>query len=454
MRRVLIAVTALLLVATRAQTALGQCNISMIDMNGTPMLCADIGDAWEWTGPGGFTSTDMCVIASTNGTYTLRVFDAASNSWSAPCSQLVGPPPQGPPCSITGADSVCAGSSVQWCGPTGDFTYAWSGPGGFTSTSACVDVSAAGTYSLALTDRASGAAGDPCSLTLRSLNCVTPGGGSSGCPRSAHWWASGCGAPVATVDADAFAHVAADVDSRSAVLNFGGTPQGLCSLFDKPRRGTPMAAACRQYAAVLANIAAMALGVHDYEGHGIGLDPSQELNGVRGIHDGTTLSSWVQSTETTLLGLGSTSGRNGRSSRETLRRIRWEAREINRGRHSGTCSEQLNAMIQDDDDDDFGADAPEQTSAVATQSSGASDPLSGGQRMRWTLLRSAQVDLAVVDVTGRHVRHLASGMYAAGTHDWSWDGRDDDGRAMRAGAYFVTGSIGGERTSQRFFILR
>jgi len=57
-------------------------------------------------------------------------------------------------------------------------------------------------------------------------------------------------------------------------------------------------------------------------------------------------------------------------------------------------------------------------------------------------------------VTGRVVRHLVSGVYSAGTHDFSWDGRDDDGRSMRAGAYFVAGTIGGERASQRFFVLR
>jgi flagellar hook assembly protein FlgD len=82
------------------------------------------------------------------------------------------------------------------------------------------------------------------------------------------------------------------------------------------------------------------------------------------------------------------------------------------------------------------------------------DPLSGDTRMSWTLLRSAPVELVVIDITGRRIRHLASGVYSAGVHQFTWDGRDDDGRAVRTGAYFVAGRVGDERLSQRLFILR
>jgi flagellar hook assembly protein FlgD len=73
--------------------------------------------------------------------------------------------------------------------------------------------------------------------------------------------------------------------------------------------------------------------------------------------------------------------------------------------------------------------------------------------MRWTLLRESPVELAIVDVSGRRVRHLVSGVFSAGTHEFAWDGRDDDGRTLRAGAYFMAGTIDGERTSQRLFLL-
>ena len=456
MRRGLIATAVVLLIATRAPVAFGQCSISMIDNNGTPMLCADTGDSWQWTGPNGFSSTDLCVTASTPGTYTLRVFDGTTNTWSDPCSQTVGTPPPGPSCSITGVDNVCAGSSVQWCGPAGNFTYAWSGPGGFTSSAVCVDASAAGTYSLTLTDRASGAAGDPCSLALRTLDCAPPPPPPSppldACPRPARWWSGGCAAG-SPIDADAFAHVAASVDADSAVWDFGGSAQGLCALLSQPRRGTPMGSASRQYAAVLANLAAASSGVHDYEGHSVGLDANQVLDGVRGVAAGTTVGQWVESTEHALLGMAGGSSRD-RAARETCRRIRWQAREINQGPHTGSCPGQLNAMLQESDDDDLGLAAAGASSLTTVGTSGGNDPLSGGSRMRWSLEQSARVELSILDVTGRIVRHLVSGVYSAGTHDFSWDGRDDDGRSMRAGAYFVAGTIGGERASQRFFVLR
>ena len=73
--------------------------------------------------------------------------------------------------------------------------------------------------------------------------------------------------------------------------------------------------------------------------------------------------------------------------------------------------------------------------------------------MRWSLTRTSQVELAIVDVTGRRIRHLVSGTFAAGPHEFTWDGRDDDGRSVRAGAYFCAGTIDGARTSQRLFLL-
>ena len=37
------------------------------------------------------------------------------------------------------------------------------------------------------------------------------------------------------------------------------------------------------------------------------------------------------------------------------------------------------------------------------------------------------MQLDVVDLRGRRIRHLANGRYAPGTHEFSWDGRDDSG---------------------------
>ena len=450
MRRVLIAVAVCALIATRAQEAFAQCSITMIDMNGSAMLCAGAGDAWEWSGPGGFSGTDMCVTVSTPGTYTLRVFDAASSTWSEPCSQLYGTPPAGPSCSITGADSVCAGSSTRWCGPTGNYLYAWSGPGGFGATTACVDVNAAGTYTLALTDASNGAAGEPCSLTLRVLDCSPPHE-TDVCPRNARWWTWGCAKHHAPIGPDAFAQVAAGVDQRSAVWDYNGSADGLCGLLQRSRRGEDLRATKRQYAAVLANLTAAALGITDANGQTIGIDPNHVMSGVRGLAPGTTVGAWAAATEQTLLGLTSSRG-HGRRDRETCERIRREAKAINGGARSGACYGQMSGMSADDDDD-FDGETDSQAAGFSAGGATGSGPFSGPSRMRWTLARASQVELSIVDVTGRRVRHLVSGMFAAGSHEWSWDGRDDDGRVMRSGAYFCAGTIDGARTSQRLFLL-
>ena len=67
MRRVLIAIAVFALIATRAQDAFAQCSITMLDVGGATMLCAGNGDAWQWTGPGGFSGTDMCVSVTVQG---------------------------------------------------------------------------------------------------------------------------------------------------------------------------------------------------------------------------------------------------------------------------------------------------------------------------------------------------------------------------------------------------
>jgi flagellar hook assembly protein FlgD len=74
--------------------------------------------------------------------------------------------------------------------------------------------------------------------------------------------------------------------------------------------------------------------------------------------------------------------------------------------------------------------------------------------VRFTLERSDDVALDVLDLAGRHVKVLARGTFSAGAHDRTWDGRSDSGEALRPGAYFVAGRIGGVRLAQRLILLR
>ncbi len=71
------------------------------------------------------------------------------------------------------------------------------------------------------------------------------------------------------------------------------------------------------------------------------------------------------------------------------------------------------------------------------------NPASGPTRFAFTLPREGNVDVAVIDAAGRQVRALASATFTAGTHELTWDGRDDDGRVTRPGVYFVRVESGG-----------
>ncbi len=64
------------------------------------------------------------------------------------------------------------------------------------------------------------------------------------------------------------------------------------------------------------------------------------------------------------------------------------------------------------------------------------------------------VGLSVFDGTGRRVRSLSQGVFAAGTRSLTWDGRDDAGRAVAAGAYFLRLDSGGERQAARLMLIR
>ncbi len=60
----------------------------------------------------------------------------------------------------------------------------------------------------------------------------------------------------------------------------------------------------------------------------------------------------------------------------------------------------------------------------------------------YSLAREASVDLSVYDVRGARVRTLRSGVFGAGRYTVKWDGRDDSGRRIGGGMYFVRLSAG------------
>ncbi|MFN0151739.1 MAG: FlgD immunoglobulin-like domain containing protein [bacterium] len=66
-----------------------------------------------------------------------------------------------------------------------------------------------------------------------------------------------------------------------------------------------------------------------------------------------------------------------------------------------------------------------------------------------------ETNLSIYDTTGRLVKAVAHGAMPAGVHDAAWDGRDDSGRPVAAGTYFMRLSWGGlARATERVTVVR
>ena len=111
--------------------------------------------SYAWTGPNGFTSTSEDLQNLLSGTYQVRVTDANGCTVTGSTQIISEPTP------ITLAQSqvnnVCfqgnTGSiSITASGGTAPYSYAWTGPNGFASTSEDLQNLVAGTYQVTVTD--------------------------------------------------------------------------------------------------------------------------------------------------------------------------------------------------------------------------------------------------------------------------------------------------------------
>jgi hypothetical protein len=71
------------------------------------------------------------------------------------------------------------------------------------------------------------------------------------------------------------------------------------------------------------------------------------------------------------------------------------------------------------------------------------NPFMRGTNIPFRMNEAGQVRIDIWDTSGRRVRGLFDRQVSAGEHQIPWDGRDDSGRALTAGAYFVRMSIDG-----------
>jgi len=104
-------------------------------------LCAPVGAASYLWSTGAST---RCITVTTAGTYSITVTSASG--CENICSKILVDSPL-PICAITGIATICTGQSTQLCA-SGGASYLWS----TSATSSCIDVTAAGTYTVTVTN--------------------------------------------------------------------------------------------------------------------------------------------------------------------------------------------------------------------------------------------------------------------------------------------------------------
>ncbi|MBK8819549.1 MAG: hypothetical protein IPN49_10825 [Saprospiraceae bacterium] len=126
---------------------------------------------YSWSGPNGYTSSTQNIsranaTVTMSGTYTVTVTDNKGCSGTSSVTATVNPSLN----VSTAAPEVCAGSTLSITstpsGGTSPYTYSWSGPNGYTSSTqnisrANATVTMSGTYTVTVTDN-KGCSGTKC----------------------------------------------------------------------------------------------------------------------------------------------------------------------------------------------------------------------------------------------------------------------------------------------------
>ncbi len=82
------------------------------------------------------------------------------------------------------------------------------------------------------------------------------------------------------------------------------------------------------------------------------------------------------------------------------------------------------------------------------------NPFNPRTTIRFSLPEAGPVRVAVYDLRGRLLRVLVAATLPAGSHDVTWDGRDDQGRVVASGAYFYAVDGGAQRIVRKMGLLR
>ena len=82
------------------------------------------------------------------------------------------------------------------------------------------------------------------------------------------------------------------------------------------------------------------------------------------------------------------------------------------------------------------------------------NPFNAGLALEFTLFRRSRVVLRVYDASGRTVRHLLNDIQPPGRIIRHWDTKDDSGRTVGSGVYFVRMDLEGHMLTRKVVLLK
>ncbi len=82
------------------------------------------------------------------------------------------------------------------------------------------------------------------------------------------------------------------------------------------------------------------------------------------------------------------------------------------------------------------------------------NPSRGQSTFSYSLARAGRAELEIFDLHGARIRTLVQAEQGAGAHVAAWDGRKDNGTALKVGTYFVRLTSGQKSAMKRFVLLR
>ena len=82
------------------------------------------------------------------------------------------------------------------------------------------------------------------------------------------------------------------------------------------------------------------------------------------------------------------------------------------------------------------------------------NPFNPNTQIQFDLKEAVDVNLAMYNGTGRLVRTLVNGSFAAGAYTTTWEGLDDNGRQLPSGVYFYKISAGAFQAQRKLLLLK